>query len=129
MYSENPPYAALDVDDLDGLGPETVTVSKLSSGYYLYSVFNWSKYLENSDTDINYSTAKVEVYNQNGKYAEFYVSDAYGSGLWWNVFWINGNTGEITPINTINDSASNNWNFGDWSLNDCNVPSKKLLKK
>ncbi len=127
--SENPPYAALDVDDLDGLGPETVTISKLSSGYYLYSVFNFRKYIEATDTDINYSNAKVEVYNLNGKYAEFNISDANGSGLWWNVFWINGNTGEITPINTINETASNSWSYSSRNLDKKNIHPSKLKKQ
>jgi uncharacterized protein YfaP (DUF2135 family) len=36
------PYAALDVDDITGFGPEVVTITRLYPGTYRYAVFNYS---------------------------------------------------------------------------------------
>ncbi|MCF7859753.1 MAG: carboxypeptidase regulatory-like domain-containing protein [Candidatus Cloacimonetes bacterium] len=95
----NPPYASLDVDDITSYGPETVTISQVFSGIYNYSVYNFSK-----DAHLTNSSASVSLYGENGFIRSWSVPLS-GNGEWWNVFEINGATGQITTINQIIDNA------------------------
>lgn len=91
----NQPFASLDVDDTDSYGPETITLYQLFAGTYTYSVHNFSE-----SPAITTSTAKVTIYDSTGLLKSYNVPPE-GNGDTWNVFTLDGHTGDITPINTI----------------------------
>ena len=102
-----PPYAQLDRDDVTSYGPETVTITELYSGTYRYAV----EYYAGSGT-LGSSGAVVQVYDDNGLYATYNVPPSAGNdppqmGDEWTVFYINGDTGEITstePSSSVTSS-------------------------
>ena len=94
------PFAELDVDDVTSFGPETVTITERFDGTYVYAVHNYSDELGGSSVPITQSNAQVQVFGEGGLIQSFSVP-ASGSGFWWHVFNMNGETGAITPINTI----------------------------
>ncbi len=89
------PYASLDVDQIFGYGPETITISQIYSGTYYYSVFKYY-----GMTEITDSEAIVRVFDDLGIVKEYHVP-ASGEGDWWNVFQITDGT--IQDINTISE--------------------------
>ena len=90
------PFAALDVDDRNGLGPETITITRLSPGTFTYSVNNYS-----GEASLSSSGARVQVIQGSSVVQSFMVPT--GNGLWWNVFTIDGSTGSLTPLNRLSD--------------------------
>lgn len=92
------PFAALDVDDTNGSGPETITIARLSAGAYTYSVYNYS-----NEAAISASGARVQVYRGDGVVQSFTVPA--GTGRWWNVFTMDGTTGAITAVNRISGAG------------------------
>lgn len=75
----------LDHDDIDGYGPETVTVlSPESSAIYRYYVHNYSQ-----APDMKISSARVRLY-VNNECIRTYAIPQSGSGLYWHVFDISG---------------------------------------
>ncbi len=92
------PFAALDVDDTNGSGPETITIARLSAGTYTYSVYNYS-----NEAAISASGARVQVYRGDGVIQSFTVPG--GTGRWWNVFTMDGTTGAISPVNRISGAG------------------------
>jgi adhesin/invasin len=86
------PFACLDVDDIDGFGPETMTITQVLPGTYRYTVHNFSQ-----EAALDQSGARVDVYINNLLARTFNVPA--GVGIYWTVFDLNGAT--ITPINTI----------------------------
>ncbi len=92
-----PPYANLDVDDTNGLGPETVTIGRLQPGQYVYAV-----HLYAGDGTLPTSGARVVVYQGNSVVQTFTAPS--GSGRWWYVFTMDGTSGAISPVNQIANS-------------------------
>ncbi len=93
------PFSGLDVDDTDSFGPETITISqKVSGGQYVYYVHNFS-----GSPDLAGSGAQVEVFDSSGRIATFTAPDT-GSGTYWHVFDLDGDTGAITEVNEITDA-------------------------
>lgn len=83
----------LDVDDTNGMGPETTTITDVGSSF-TFSVVDFTR----SGT-MNASGAMVKVYLPGSTEAITYTVPA-GSGNTWEVFsYSNGN---VTPINTLN---------------------------
>ena len=93
------PFAQLDADDTTGFGPETVTISQLTSGTYTFSVNALGGNFVPAETT-------VRVYGSSGLLREF--AAPAGSGNWWRVFTLNGATGAITTINSNGTSGSPN---------------------
>ena len=93
-----PPYAELDVDDITSFGPETVTIAQRFSGTYQYKVYQYS-----SDGNLPTSGGRVALYDATGLVNSWNIPTS-GTGRWWNVFNIDGDTGAITSINTITSS-------------------------
>ena len=89
------PWACLDVDNVTGYGPETITIKQRYNGTYVYAVYNYSQ-----NPAITASQGVVRVYGQSGLVATFNVPTS-GNGAWWYVFDLNGNTGAITPHNVV----------------------------
>lgn len=94
----SPPYVMLDLDDTTSYGPETIWFERIFPGTYTYAVHNYSQ-----DGSLTASGATVTVIGRDGVLATFTVPDS-GSGVWWNVFEMDGETGTITPVNTIGSS-------------------------
>lgn len=102
IYYENPgtadtsPFAVLDVDDRESYGPETITIAALGSGIYTVAVHHY----EGSGSLAN-SGAIIRVYGATGLVAEYTPPTAQGS--WWHLFALDGATGEISEVNTLQD--------------------------
>ncbi|HEX6369309.1 MAG TPA: carboxypeptidase regulatory-like domain-containing protein [Longimicrobium sp.] len=92
-----PPYAALDVDDVNGHGPETVTVVQEVSGTYRYSVHDFTNRSSTSSTALARSAAQVVVYRRGQVIASFSVPNQPGTT--WTVFEMAN--GVIQPVNTV----------------------------
>lgn len=120
------PYAALDHDDTDSYGPETMTIYEMYPGTYKYYIYNYS-----NSPEITTSAAVVQIYNQNGLLHTLQIPTS-GTGYYWYVCDVDGATGQITIKNTIQqDSPDGNkdpmplkyqpsrnviswqWSFGD----------------
>ncbi len=100
-YGENgsatvAPFVLLDTDDVDGYGPETITIYQLTSPG-IFAVKNFS-----GDPAITTSNARIEVYSGSQKIGNFSVPTS-GTGVWWYVFDLSPQ-GVITPRNTISDT-------------------------
>jgi len=92
--------ANLDVDDMDGFGPETVTITALSNGTYTYAVYAWS--LAGTFSD---SSAVVRLYDSTGLLNTFTIPSGSGTDRWWEVFTLSVSGGSVT-VNTINTFSS-----------------------
>jgi len=106
------PYACLDTDDKTGYGPETITLSQIQPGKYAFGVHNPNYTIFPNITPLTQSGAQVRVYDSTGVTNEFPVP-AVGQGDLWYVFDLNGDTGEITPVNCITE-------YGDGDAPQCN---------
>jgi uncharacterized protein YfaP (DUF2135 family) len=84
--------AALDRDDTNSYGPETITISNQIDGVYRYSVYNYS-----GSPELSTSDAQVKVYRGDALVATFDVPDQ--EGRTWTVFELEGD--QITPINEM----------------------------
>lgn len=91
--------SALDLDDTGGFGPETITISTANTGTYTYWVQDYSNKNSTTSTELANSGAEVKVYNEDGLANTFTVPS--GAGDKWNVFTMDGDTGVITTVNTI----------------------------
>ena len=90
------PFVLLDTDDVDGYGPETITIYQLSSPA-IFAVYNYS-----GDPDITASNAQIEIYSGDQKIGNYSVPTT-GTGRWWYVFDLSAQ-GQITVRNTISDT-------------------------
>ncbi|MGH2759614.1 MAG: carboxypeptidase regulatory-like domain-containing protein, partial [Actinomycetota bacterium] len=77
------PFARLDVDDTNGRGPETITISQGFTGSYRYAVHDYRRPL-GVGGNIAGSRALVQVFDSSGLRASF-EAPAGGSGQWWHV--------------------------------------------
>ncbi|EMH4161417.1 tetratricopeptide repeat protein [Pluralibacter gergoviae] len=90
----------LDVDDIDGYGPETVTLSRRENGKsYIYAVHDYSDKDEPATKNLSRSEAKVFVYVGESLVRTYYVPKTQSGNLW-TVFKVDEN-GAIEDINSI----------------------------
>ena len=92
---ESAPYAILDVDDVDGYGPETISIKQTFNGTYLYYIHNYS------GGNFPDSKAVVRIYNSPSCSGETISIPQQGNGRYWYVCDINGENGEINIRNRI----------------------------
>ncbi|MBU4352895.1 MAG: carboxypeptidase regulatory-like domain-containing protein [Nanoarchaeota archaeon] len=95
--------ANLDVDDTSSYGPETITITEVSSGTYTYAVKHY-----NGSGKITTSGATVKIYTDSGNIRTYEVdlnASCGDIGWYWTVFELNGNFGIITTINTFDSSS------------------------
>ena len=98
------PFAALDHDDYNSYGPETITISQLFTGTYTFYVSNYLGY-DGTGTAFADAEASVSVYNDQGNIATIRLpSSATGTEDHWEVFTIDGSNGEITLVNALTDT-------------------------
>jgi hypothetical protein len=95
--SDIPPYATLDMDDVDGFGPEMITLHQIHPGAYVLAVFHYS-----GSGTVATSEAEVTVTHNDGTNQVINLpADTAGvqPNWWWHVCMIDGATGLITPLN------------------------------
>ncbi len=95
------PFAILDVDDRSSFGPETLTLTRLNSGVYRYSVHDFTNRNSATSTALGSSSAKVELYVP-GNFSPriFYVPNQRGT--LWTVFELTGSLSNVT-VTTRNE--------------------------
>jgi len=93
------PYATLDVDVTTGYGPEAITIAQSSPEPYTLYIYNYSQ-----DPSITESNAVVQCYS-NGEPIFTVSVPATGTGEYWHVADINGQTNSYTLVNTLQSSA------------------------
>lgn len=94
--SESAPFVVLDLDDVDGFGPETITIKKLEAGIYKYYIHQYS-----NDGILKESKARVQIFDSPNCNGEAIDIIEEGEGRYWNVCEINGENGDILEINQI----------------------------
>lgn len=92
------PYAFLDVDDISGYGPETITIFDTLNHTYKYFVYNFT-----GEAEITTSNAVVQVYDRNGLRKTYNIPTS-GNGRYWYVFDIDA-SGGIINRNVIQGEA------------------------
>ncbi len=76
----------LDRDDMDGFGPETITVEKIdANGNYAFFVHNYSAHEKPGSPNLSVSKATVRVYSGNRLLKTFQIPDNFTEKTW-NVF-------------------------------------------
>lgn len=99
--------ATLDVDDISGYGPETITYDTITSGTHYYYIHDW--HWGGSDT-LATSNAVVKVYDDTGLIETFNVpTTSCGTGWYWKVFTMDGATKVITPVNELVETIASPW--------------------
>lgn len=97
-YYNNKHVCKLDVDDVNGYGPETITVQVNNTAPYYYYVYKYS-----GRGSLSSSGAQVKVYKSGKLLATYNVPTNQGTNDYWNVFSIVN--GKIITKNTITSSA------------------------
>lgn len=93
--------ARLDRDDLDGWGPETITVKNIDERMeYRFYIHNYSNKDKPRSKKLSNSKANVKVYDGNKLLEIFQVPDD-SEGNYWHVFTITD--GQINGINSVNN--------------------------
>ena len=88
----------LDVDEREGKGPETITVSQMNPDEkYEFYVYNYSSNGAKNSDALGKSEAVVKLYLSNGEMMQYSVPS--GTGTVWNVF--NIVKGEVKEINEL----------------------------
>jgi len=92
----------LDIDAMQGYGPETITVKEVSTkSVYEYSIVNYSNLSDKNSTDLSDSKATVKVYG-DGKLLKVLQVPRKKAGTVWNVFKIE--QGQIREINQVGNN-------------------------
>ncbi len=96
----DPGHVNLDLDDTVSYGPETTTIERRLQGTYRFQVFDYSNLYSVTSNALSNSGAQVKVYDDTGEIATYNVPSGRG-GTVWTVFELDGDTGSITPRNTM----------------------------
>jgi uncharacterized protein YfaP (DUF2135 family) len=92
--------AQLDVDHMDGFGPETITIARKHPGErYVYAVHDFWDRTKPDTPDLSASDAKVFVYVGQTLIRAYYVPKGQKGNIW-TVFAISAE-GELQDINTM----------------------------
>jgi adhesin/invasin len=96
------PDAELDLDDIDGFGPETMTINVLRAGRYCYAAYNY-----NQDPP-RFDAVVARVIRDDGTTTTYSAPGGVDSALWTVVIFdvAVGGAVTITPINTIEAAAT-----------------------
>jgi hypothetical protein len=89
----------LEIDAMQGYGPETITVKEVTTkSIYEYSIFDYSNQNNKNSTGLSDSKATVKVYG-DGKLLKVFQVPRKKAGIVWNVFRIE--QGQIREINQV----------------------------
>lgn len=103
----SPYYANLDRDDVDGEGPETITITNFAGLKNIrYAVHDYTNHRYNYSNALSNSGAVVRLYKGNQLLRTFNVPTGY-DGTEWDVFSLSPN-GRIETLNTMTYSDPNN---------------------
>src|SRR5699024_851466 len=98
-YEDDYSNANLDVDEISGYGPETITIEKMKQDEtYVYAVHDYTNSDAEESDEMSHSNAKVEVYKGNDKVNTFNVPTNKVGNVW-TVFEIKN--GEVIPVNSF----------------------------
>lgn len=92
------PFANLDVDDVTSYGPETITITNFSPGTYTYYIHQYS-----SAGSFATSGSTARIYTSAGLLSTLPVPTT-GSGRYWYVCQIDGQTKAVTVLNYLSNS-------------------------
>ncbi len=100
------PDACIDIDSQDGSKPETISISQVHSGTYIYAVQHYDIASGNHNKPpLSQSNAHVDVYDANGLMASFDVPPSSdNAAVFWHVFNLDAVNGSLTPVNTISST-------------------------
>ncbi len=101
--ADSSPYITLDVDDTDGYGPETITIKQSFAGNYVYYIYQYS-----SAGSLQESGGVIQIYNSPTCDGETIQVPSEGEGRYWYVCNIDGEDGQITVVNQIQNSEPSN---------------------
>ena len=97
---------ALDRDDMDGApGTETITITKVRSGTYRYSVHDYTNRNNSSSTRLAESGTTVNVFYNNTQ-TTYNVPNSAGN--LWEVFTFDGSTGVLTASDNMSAQSNTN---------------------
>ncbi len=122
--------AALDYDDTNSFGPETVSIYETSQGTYRYSVHDYTNRSSGYSQALSNSSAQVRVYQGSTMIAGYNVP-SNTEGTLWTVFEMTN--GQIVPVNSLTYEASPgavtgpNVSTDAWLIK--NLPLKKVSSK
>ena len=97
------PFASLDVDDVTGFGPETITITNFFTGTYHYYVHNFSGFFGGGQT-LAGCGATAQLYTSTGLAAAVQVP-ATGVGDYWYVARIDGDSRVVTIVNQVTNQV------------------------
>lgn len=97
--------ANLDVDDVDGYGPETTTIVRNQSGTYSFYVHDYTNRMSGNSAAMSYSGAYIKLYNGNDLLYTIQIPTGQGGTLW-HVFDYDGDTRRITLVNSFSYESS-----------------------
>lgn len=93
--------AMLDRDDLDGFGPETITVKNINNNSeYKYFIHNYTNKDASETKDLSNSKARILVFGDNRLIQQIEISKNI-TGKFWNVFKIVN--GQIILVNEVDN--------------------------
>jgi len=87
----------LDIDAMNGYGPETITLEKLDPGVYLFVVHDYSAGGSKTSVALSYSGAMVRVFREDKEIARVQIREGQ-PGTWWRVLALDGRTGKVTVL-------------------------------
>jgi PKD repeat protein len=134
------PYGRLDHDVTDGWGPETLTVDQFYPGLYHYYIEHYDVFMPGAR--LTNSAAQAHLYRGVEELKVVSVPTE-GSGAYWHVCVVDGETGAIRLVNQITDSEALPtggtmgggggalaglafaWDFGDGSTSTNESPVKE----
>jgi hypothetical protein len=103
---DSPPFAQLEVDNIELPGhppTETIRISRLTPGIYRFFVHNFGGQIGGEAPGaFSQSRATVQVFDSSGLL--FSQTIPMGTGFFWNVFTLNGQTGAITLVNQLTNT-------------------------
>jgi hypothetical protein len=88
------PWAALDHDDRQGPGQETITLARILPDHYRFMVFNYSNESQLADSGatvtLDQGESRIDIHCPH-----------QGAGRWWHVLDLDGGTGRIEIVNAL----------------------------
>ncbi len=93
-----PPFASLDIDRTNGLGPETISIKQLNAGTYRCFVRKFD-----GVGGLAGSGATIKIYTEAGEVQSVIVPTT-GTGTFWHVCDIDGATRALTVVNRLSET-------------------------
>ncbi len=100
-------HVNLDVDDVDGYGPETISISETEDGTYSYYVHDFTNKESSSSADLSNSGAYVDLYSGNTLLYKISIP-VNQKGTVWHVFDYNSQTNQIQLVNEFSYQSNPN---------------------